>query len=276
MAKKRPAQTRRSHKKPSATFEVRLIGPDVLPERIPLRVVSDALSAVQDIASGRDPFEEQHVSPERSINLLDVRRGSAAYQCIARAPEEAVSNLTRFGSLLSSLDDHRGNGDGLVTALRPIETLSEIARSVGGQVQVTIIGQHRTPVFSVHQDDYRRVSERLFVTGETTIVGTVERAGGATETRCLLRVPGRRRGLYCDVKDQALARRLGHHLYEEIAATGTATWIHRTWRIHAFTINDFTQPRLGSVSEAIEELRSAGLNAWDEVDAPEKYLRELR
>ncbi len=276
MAKKQPARTQRSHKKPLATFEVRLVGPDVLPEKIPLRVVSDALSAVQDIASGRDPFEEQHVSPERSINLLDVRRGSAAYSCIARAPKEAVTNLTRFGSLLSSLDNNQGNGDDLVTALRPIATLSEIARSVGGRVQVMISGQHRTPIFSIHQDDYRRVSERLFVTGETTIVGRVERAGGATEMRCLLRVPGRRRILYCNVKDQKLARRLGRHLYEEIAATGTATWIHRTWRIHDFTINDFTRPRLGSVTEAIEELRSAGLSAWDEVDDPEKYLRELQ
>jgi len=276
MAKKQLAKTQRSQKKPLATFEVKLVGPDVLPERIPLRVVSDALSAVQDIASGRDSFEEQHVSPEKSINLLDVGRGSATYRCVARAPEDAITNLTKFGSLLSSLTQKQNNGDGLVAALRPIETLSEIARSVGGRVQVTITGDTRTPAFSVEQNDYRRISENLFVTGETTIVGTVERAGGATEMRCLLRVPGRRRILYCDVKDQALARRLGQHLYEEIAATGTATWIHRTWRIHAFTINDFTQPRLGDVSEAIEDLRGAGLAAWDEVDNPEQYLRELR
>ena len=131
-------------------------------------------------------------------------------------------------------------------------------------------------MFSVREDDYQRVSDRLFVTGETTIVGTVQRAGGATEMKCLLRVPGRRRLLYCGVNSQQLVRRLGQHLYEEIAAMGTAKWIHRTWRIHAFTINDFTQPRLGSVPEAIQELRSAGLSAWDEVGDPEKYIRELR
>ncbi len=276
MAKTRSAKTRQSQKKPLATFEVRLVGPDVLPERIPLHVVSDALSAVQDIASGRDSFEEQHVPLEKSINLLDVRRGSATYRCVARAPEEAVANLTRFGTLLASLDDKRENGDGLVTALRPIETLSDIARAVGGQVQVSIISQHKTPAFSVCQDHYRRISEQLFVTGETTIVGRIERAGGATEMRCLLRVPERRRLLYCNVKTQRLARRLGQHLYQDIAATGTAKWIHHNWRVYAFTINDFTQPRLGNVTEAITELRNAGLSAWDEVDDPGKYIRELR
>jgi len=276
MAKKKSAKTRQSQGKPAATFEVKLVGPDVLPEKIPLRVVSDALSAVQDIASGRDSFEEQHVSPEKSINLLDVRRGSAAYRCVARAPEEAIANLIRFGVLLSSLDDKQGSSDDLATSLRPIAVLSEIARTVGGRVEVRVVDQHRTPAFSVGQEDYQRISERLFVTGETTIVGKVERAGGATEMRCLLRVPGRRRILYCDVKTQALARRLGQHLYEEIAATGTATWIHHTWRVFAFTINDFTQPRLGSVSEAIKDLRNVGLNAWDKVDNPEKYIQELR
>lgn len=276
MAKKQPTTLIRARKKPEATFEVRLVGPDVLPERIPLRVVSDALSAVQDIASGRDPIEDQHVAPERTINLLDVRRRSATYLCVARAPKDAVTNLMRFGSLLSSLDDRREGGDGLVAALRPIERLSDIARSVDGEVQVTLTGERQTPVFSVRQDDYQRVSERVFVTGETTIIGAVERAGGATEMKCLLRVPGRRHILYCKVRGLDLARRLGHCLYEEIAATGTATWIHRTWYVHAFTINDFTQPRLGNVPDAIQELRDAGLSAWDEVNDPEKYLQGLR
>lgn len=270
------AKKTRANAKPTATFEVRFVGPGVLPERIPLRAVSDALSAVQDLASGRDPFEEQHVAPERSINLLEVRRGSATYRCVARAPDEAVANLRRFGALLSSLEGNHGDEDGLVTAIRPIATLSDIARTLGCEVQVAIVGQHSTPVFCVRQDDYQRVSDRLFVTGETTIVGRVQRAGGATQMKCLLRVPGRRRGLYCNVKNQKLAQRLGQHLYEEIAATGTATWIHRSWRIYAFTINDFTQPQLGDVTEAIEELRNAGLSAWDKVPDPGKYIQELR
>ena len=94
--------------------------------------------------------------------------------------------------------------------------------------------------------------------------------------RCLLRVPGRRRGLYCNVASRQLVRRLGKHLYEQIAATGTATCIHRTWRIYRFTIKDFTQPRLGDPKEAMEQLRNAGLKAWDTIADPGAFIQELR
>ncbi len=262
--------------KPTPTFEVRFVGPDLLPETIPLRAVSDALAAVQDLACGRDSFEEQHVPPEKSIGLIDVRRGSAVFSCVSRSPDEAVTNLARVGRILSATDQERPNGDSLITALRPIQSLSDVARSVGCRVEVTLVDRHKQSLFAVEQDDYRRISSCIFMRGETTIEGTVERVGGATGLKCLLRVPGRRRILYCNVRGRELAQRLGQHLYEKIAATGMAVWIHRSWRVHEFTINDFTQPRLGDSSESIAELRSAGLDAWDQIDDPERYVRELR
>jgi len=97
--------------------------------------------------------------------------------------------------------------------------------------------------------------------------------------RCALRVPGRAHLLYCDVhsKDSKdLVRRLGQHLYEQIAARGTATWIHRSWRIYEFTIQDFTQPQLGDPTKAIEQLRSAGLKAWDQIADPGAFIEDLR
>lgn len=271
MAKKTPATA-----KPTATFEVRFVGSDVLPEKIPLRAVSDALSAVQDLASGRDPFEETQVDPAKSIRLLAVRRASATYQCLARAPREAIANLNRVAHILSSLDKEDGNEEGLITAFRPIKVLCDVAGSVGCRVQIRVADQEKGELFSLDKADYERVSARLFMTGETTVVGTIERAGGATEMKCLLRVPGRRRLLYCNVGSRELVQRLGQHLYEQIAATGTATWLHRSWRIQEFTIKDFTQPCLGNLTEALQELRNAGLSAWDEISDPEQYLRELR
>lgn len=271
MAKKKSAMA-----DTTATFDVRLAAPGLVPERIPLRAVSDVLSAVQDLASGRDPFEQQQVPPEKGIGLIHVRRGSAVYSCLSHAPDEALANLTRVGELLSVAHHDRANGDSLVTALRPIQSLSEVAKSIGCRVEVTTKAGGRQPLFVVGEDDFRRISSGLFVTGETTVVGRIERVGGATGMRCLLRVPGRRRILYCDVRSRDLVRRLGQHLYEQIAATGTARWIHRFWKLYEFTINDFTQPCLGDVVHAIEELRRAGLSAWDQIDDPEEYIRELR
>ena len=233
-----------SKKRATPTFEVRLVAPGLVPEQIPLRAFSDALSAVQDLATGRDPFETSHVPQEKGIGLRDVRRGSVVYSCVSRAPDEATVNLTRVGAMLSSIDGHEIEEERLVAALRPIESLSEVARLVGCQIEVALVDHGAPPLFVVKGDAFQRISERLLLRGDTTVIGCVERAGGATRMRCLLRVPGRRRGLYCNVASKELVQRLGQHLYEQIAATGTATWIHRSWRIYKFTIKDFTQPRL--------------------------------
>lgn len=259
-----------------ATFEIRFYAPGLEPEKIPPRILYDALSAIQDLASGRDPFETQHVSPEQTIGLIDVRRGSAIYRCVARDPKSAMKNLLRVGVLLSASvpQDISTDADELAAMLRPIEALSDVAKSVGGRVEVSLVGGKTDPLFVVQQDDYKQLSKSLFLSGETTIIGTVERVGGATEMKCLLRVPGRRRLLYCNIENRDVARRLGQHLYEKIVAQGTAIWIHRTWRIVKFRIGDFAQPSLGDPDDAIMKLRDAGLNAWDKIGNPEGYLRE--
>jgi hypothetical protein len=257
------------------TFEVRLVGPDLSPERLPLRALNEALSAIQDLASGRDPFVVRQVPPEKGISVSRIRSGSAVYSCVARAPQEARANLAQIGKLLASTAAEGIDEDRLITALRPIRVLSEVAKAIDGTIQVAL-KKAATPLFSIMQDAYQRISGRLLISGETTVVGQLQRVGGATEERCLLRIPGRTRGLYCNVVGKKLARRLGEHLYETIAATGTATWIHRSWRIYRFTVKDFTQPHLGSAREAIEQLRTAGLSAWDTIDNPDEFIQELR
>ena len=275
MAKKKPANTKRS----GVTFEVRFIGEGVTPDRLPLRAVGDALSAVQDLASGRDPFELSQVPREKSINLVDVKSGSAIYMCVAHAPEEAIGNLERIGSVLSTSNGDAFHGDvvdELVSALTPIKSLSEIAKHFNCRLQVHSSTRGKQRLLAVGEGDYQRISKRLLMTGETTVTGTVQRVGGATKPRCLLRVPSRRKILYCDVENKDLLRRLGQKLYERIVAQGTATWIHHSWRIHAFTIKDFSQPKLGDVNSAIKELRDAGMSAWDDISDPETFLGELR
>ena len=195
-----------------ATFEVRFVGPMVSPENVPLRAVSDALSALQDIASGRDPYETSSVPQEKSIGLVDVKVGSAVYQCVSRAPDEAIANLRRVARLLDASEKSNGtedDGNLLISALRPIKSLSEVAKQLRCQLDVRISA--RKPLFIVTKDDYERISSRVLVSGETTVIGRIQRIGGATRMRCMLRVPEQHHALYCDVASHDLARRLGQH-----------------------------------------------------------------
>lgn len=261
-------------KRPTPTFSLRFVADGLSPHEVPLRAVSDALSAVQDLASGRDPFVTAKVDPGKAINLVEVRGGSAIYSCVSHAPAEAMSNLTRVGAMISAAAEVHDNA--LISVLKPIERLSEVARTVGCRLEVIAPDGNGGPLLVVEDQSYERISKKLLVRGDATVIGRVERAGGATEMRCLLRVPGRRHILYCGVKSKDLVQRLGQHLYERIAAVGTAVWIHRTWYIYEFTINDFSQPSMGNAREAIERLRNAGLSGWDEVEDPEAAIRDLR
>jgi hypothetical protein len=257
------------------TFIVRFIAPGLSPNTVPFRAVSAALSAVQDLASGRDPLESRQVPDDMVIGLVNVRRGSALYSCVSRDPESAKSNLRLVGRVLSD-DVEASGGDALARALKPIEKLSDVAKSVGCRLEVSLASRPKDALFAVEGGDFARLSARLFLSGDTTIIGTVKRVGGQTNMKCALSVPSRSHLLYCDVKSKEVVQRLGKHLYQQIAARGTAVWIHSTWHIYKFKIHDFSQPRIGDTKGAIQQLRSAGLDAWDKVSQPEEYIRGLR
>jgi hypothetical protein len=264
--------------KSKATFEVRIEGDDVEPGRVPLRNVSEVLSAIQDLASGRDSFEVPRVPDNKSIGLVQIRKGSAVYLCVAREPDEAILNLTRVGQLLAAKTEsaiERVGSDLIAGVLGPLEHLSDVARAFRGRVLVTLAGKAK-PLLEVGAGDFRRFSDSVLSEGQTTIVGRVERVGGATGMRCALRVAGRRKLLYCDIENQPVARRLGQQLYQQIAAEGKATWIRPTWRVLRFKIHEFSQPRIGDVNQFIQNLRAAGFDAWDNIQDPDAFIRDLR
>ncbi|HVX16264.1 MAG TPA: hypothetical protein VHC22_34075 [Pirellulales bacterium] len=260
---------------PTPTFSVRFVAEGISPQQVPLRAVNDALSAVQDIASGRDPFVTAKVDPGKAINLVRVRGGSAIYSCISHSPEEAMANLTRAGSLIASAAGQVEEDGSLVSVLKPLERLSEVARTVHCRLEV-VSDPDGPPLLVVEGNDYERVSKKLLVRGDATVIGSIKRVGGKTEMRCALQVPGRTHLLYCGVANRDLVQRLGQHLYERIAAVGPAVWIHRTWYVYDFKIVDFSQPKMGAANEAIERLRKAGLSGWDDVPNPEKVIRGMR
>lgn len=268
MAKKKTSRHQRT------TFEIRLVGPKVKPESVPIHLVSDALAAIQDIAAGRDSFERAPVPREMGINLIDVKKGSAVYSIHSHQPEVALENLKLLGKRLLSPDD--SNLDQLISSINPIEKLSRVARQVGCEVKVTAAGDKKNSILEIGEDAYKRISQNMFTRGDATIIAKIIRVGGATEPRCLLRLDNRRSLLYCDVEGRDLLQELGQHLYEQVAIKGTATWLHSNWYIHKFKITSFSRPKIRNVAKAIESLRDAGLKAWDNVDDPQHLLEELR
>lgn len=254
-----------------ASFEVKFEGPGIEPKKMPLRAMTTALSALQDLASWRDSYDSPKVPPEKAISLVKVRGGSVSYDCVSQSPEEATANFRRVGRFILTPGEY--DDDDLGAVLTPLKSLSKVAKACDCTVSVWTVGTAQERLMIIDSGVYERVAENAFIVGESTIIGEIVRAGGATNVRCVMRVPGRQRLLYCDVASDKLARRLGQHLYRHVVATGKATWLHRSWRLCRFEVTDFAIPALGDADEAIRELRQAGLSHWDNVDDPESLLR---
>src|SRR5688500_509482 len=96
-----------SKRKPAPAFEAVFEGRGLYPEKIPLGYLTRLLSAVQRLAAGQEAEQETDkegeaaaLAEEGKIALLDVRRGSAAFQFAAPMPAIAVHHLRETGRVL--------------------------------------------------------------------------------------------------------------------------------------------------------------------------------
>ncbi len=263
-------------KSPPTSFEIHFGGSGISPEVIPFRVLARALAAVQRLVSDSEPDEElstDDTTEDSDLHLLDVRRGSATYPVYAERQPEALDRLKQTGLVLQDPQ----HADEMPYVLSPIEDLSAIAKSLGCIIEFRLPGKGNDILATITPDSYRSLEGSVFVSGETTISGRVERVGGATELHCGLRVQQQsERMLICRVESTDVARQLGQHLYDDVIVSGEATWYRRNWRLRSFSIRSMHQLKRGSILEAIGALRGAGGSAWNNVEDPEKLLNEAR
>lgn len=260
-----------------ATFAVVLSGPTVSPEKVTVRTLSEILSAVQTLVSGRDLDDDEEAETAESevdaLSLLDVKRGSAVFPCLARRPN-AVDNLRRVGRFLhapETTDDDR-----FAYAIRPAKVLSGIARHLECSIEIReFAGRHRS-LATIKSTTYMEVSKSLLVSGPTTVSGTVQRVGGATNMRCALRVPSRDRLLFCDVGSSEVSRKLGERLYQDVVVSGMATWFQRTWTLYTLRITEMRPLRRTRITDAVKSIYEAGGKGWDVVKNVDETIRELR
>ncbi|GMU24725.1 MAG: hypothetical protein AMXMBFR13_47970 [Phycisphaerae bacterium] len=246
-----------------------------LPEAISFRVLARALSAVQRLVSEEEDQEEQvHENVSRTdLHLLDVKRGSATYPVYAERQEEVLARLKLTGQILAAPE----RADEVPATLSPVEDLSAIARSLGCEIEFKLPGKDSQVLARITPVSYESIVGTVFVSGDTTIAGRVERVGGATELHCGLRVHQQpERMLICRVESTEVARELGQHLYENVVVDGTATWYRRNWRLRSFSIRSVHQVKRRSLVDGIRALRAAGGSAWDSIEDPKQFLHEVR
>jgi hypothetical protein len=266
-----------STKKPPPVLEVRFEAKSLRPELVSLLTLSRVLSAVHQLSSGgseEEADEAESAAEPRELGpfqLLDVKRGSVAYQFAGQSPEAPLGRLRVFGNVLENPETLGDN----VSFLGPLDTLSAIARRIDCAVILKEPGKGGAVIAKIEPRSFAMVSETLFVHGESLVAGQVNGVGGATEVRCRLRVPFQPRLLYCKVASPEVARKIGQSLYKHVVVYGQATWLKGSWKLFTFKISDVHEPKPGKLSDTIRAIREAGGKDWDKIGDVEAYLEEV-
>jgi len=277
-------------KKPKPDFVVRLVAPQLRPWAVPMRRLTRALEAVQRLMEQGDETADdlgdlafltgEEVAPENepavSLRLIDVKSSSAAYQVASSDPTYAIETLARTGKAIGAPQEAEWPSQ----VLSSLRDLSDIAKAMSCQIEFRRPGcgrQHGPVLAVVEGDTYRQVSGSAFASGPTSILGRVERVGGATAMHCGLRVSSQpRKMVICRVSTPDLVRALGNYLYQDVVVSGMATWVRHDWRLRNLVIHDFEPPKTGSIMTALKQIHAAGGSAWDEVDDPGAEIAEMR
>lgn len=270
------AATIRGKSKSSPDFEIRLVGPEVKPWRVPMRALTRALNAVQRLMEPTvdEQSEGEHEQKgHAALHLVKVMSGSARYGVSADDPVRTIKTLTHAGIAMENPNAQEWDLD----LLSPLEALSDVARSLMCSIEFKECGKNGKVFATFDSDSYSSLAATAFVVGESSVYGYLERVGGATEQRCGLRLPSQpSRMIYCTVETEDLVRKLGTHIYENVQVSGTVTWLRKAWRVKTVHVKDFEPSKTGSILETLDRIYEAGGKVWDDVDDPDSLIAEMR
>ena len=107
-------------------LEIRFASKSLRPELISIGTLSRVLSAVYQLASGKDEEESESAAGVGPFQLVRVRRGSVRYLLAGESGEQPLERLRLFGDILNN-PEIIGEND---FVLGPLDTLSSIARKI--------------------------------------------------------------------------------------------------------------------------------------------------
>jgi hypothetical protein len=214
---------------------------------------------------------------DRILRLIDIKKGSAAYQVALPKPEPALRLIRETGEGIEEPDTAAWTQP----TLSSIRELSEVANSLGCVIEI----RERGPKGKVYGDvlavikpsTFDLVSRAAFICGDTSVFATVERVGGATEMHCGIRVPSQpRRMVICRVEGEEIVRQLGRYIYQDVVLFGKATWLRHNQELKTLAIRGIEPPKTGSIRQSLRRIHDAGGFTWDEVADPDAVFAEIR
>jgi hypothetical protein len=113
------------------TIRIRLVGTGITPASVSVSTMAKTVEAVQALVHGTKAEGESN-----TLQLLQVKPGSAIYICQSDNAGEAAENVLNLSALIAGeVKAHVG-----METLSPLKRLSRIAKSKNCQIQLMIQG----------------------------------------------------------------------------------------------------------------------------------------
>jgi hypothetical protein len=249
-----------------ASFEIVFEG-NVHPQDLSFSDLGSAITALGRLASGGSEDGDDQVEPaKQKMHLVGVRGGSAHYLLSTENVDRSREQLRLAGGYFDDLQIDSLNAH----VLTPGSILSKLASKLKTTIVIKVPGDG--PVLARIGPDLSEAIDAQFFTSPLKFAARVVRVGGASGSKCGLRVASRRKMLICVVSSPKVARQLGALLYQNVIVKGTATWIKSTMTLYGFSIVEVQPMKRTRAVEAFRLLRAAGGHYWDAIKDVEAFL----
>lgn len=252
---------------PEDIIQIKFDGRGVFPEDFRLSELARLFKLIEDYFTRQIKSTEPEIPREDlRISLNSIKRGSADYGLLSSMPDVTLSAFYKFGDAVTKNDY-----TGLVPEGRYLaKTIVSFTRR---HQCVALLNSNHGRGYSVTLTPETKIGGLRTIRGETQFYGALERIGGV-EPGFALRI-SEHEVLRGDI-DEELAKELAKRLYSWVGLTGVAQWDPMTGEVEEFTATEILTYRGTGITKAVDLLRSAIGEYWDDEDDVEEAVYRLR
>jgi hypothetical protein len=249
-------------------FGLRLTG--MKPADVRAGELAKIISAFEDMIASTVKRERPQISKEElGVGLVKIENASVGLEFATKLPELTIS---AYDGITTSIATEKFL-DLPSDTLRHLREIHSFIKSKNCEGE--LLSRNGKAILKAVLLPTTHIPQHPKVKVQTVIYGRIVRVGGADPRVMFEAASGKT--LFCGVKSEQLARKLGQRLYSWGGLKGTATLDSDSLEILDFQVDDLTEyeGKL-SLKNAFSELRNLASEYYDDVDDVDDYIAGLR
>lgn len=250
-----------------STFRLHISGNNLEPENFSLKELTTLLDSLNDALGHIASENHPHVKEPLQIGLSDLEKGSINLHFKSSKP----AILKQCALTLALAIQECSFASLPPPAVKNVKDIVNLCKRKSCDMEFYVRERSETPMATLKHTELPDLSN-LYLVGETTLYGVLNRVGG-NEPRFKLTLNDGSTLSCCCTRD--FAKGLVGQLYEVIGVTGEAKWHPITLKVVEFKATSLLSYAKHDLLETFNHLREMNGTAWENIN-PEDFVREMR